>query len=148
MANTEKVTFTVKIGAHAAKVWNTLWDKESYREWTKVFTEGSYYEGEISEGARIHFLTPNGSGMYSEIEKLAVNELLVFRHLGEIKEFKELPPNEKTLEWAGGREIYRLSSEDENTILELELDTSEEFKKIFDETFPKALDWVKKICTD
>lgn len=147
MAYTDRIKFSVEIEAPAAKVWGALWDKESYKEWTTVFTEGSYYVGELKEGARIHFLNPNGAGMFSEIEKLTLNELLVFKHLGEIREFRELPPDEKTLEWAGGHEIYKLKSVGENTILEVELDTNEEFKGFLQDTFPKALELVKNFCT-
>ena len=38
----EKMNFSIDINAPKEKVWNVLWDDDSYRKWTSAFAEGSY----------------------------------------------------------------------------------------------------------
>jgi hypothetical protein len=52
-------------------------------------------EMEIAQGNRIHFLTPEGHGMYSDVGYVKENEQVVFLHIGEMKNFKELPAMKK-----------------------------------------------------
>jgi uncharacterized protein YndB with AHSA1/START domain len=47
----------ILIQASKTKVWSVLLEKESYKKWTKVFTEGSYYEGEMKLNGKIKFLS-------------------------------------------------------------------------------------------
>lgn len=55
---------------------------ESYREWTRAFTEGSHYKGSWEEGSKILFLDPNGAGMVSRIAKNDLYEFISIEHLG------------------------------------------------------------------
>lgn len=83
--------FKININAPKEKVWQTLWDDKSFREWASVFCEGTYAESNWKEGDAIHFLTPDGMGMNSVIFKRTENEYMAFKHLSEIKDFKVLP---------------------------------------------------------
>ena len=38
----EKLEFKIEIDAPAKRVWFSLWDDFFYRDWTRVFCEGSY----------------------------------------------------------------------------------------------------------
>ncbi len=90
----ERINFKAEINAPKNLVWEVLWNENSYREWTKPFCEGSYYKADWREGGRIHFLSPEGSGMYSDIEKLVADEYVSFKHLGEVKDNNEQPQDE------------------------------------------------------
>lgn len=146
MTNMEKLVFEKDIKAPINHVWNSLWDKTSYKLWTAVFSEGSYYEGELKDGGRIHFLNHDGSGMYSNIDGFIVNEFIRFRHIGEVREFRELPLNEKSNEWSGICESYRLIGNDSFTRLIVEVDSMPDFKDFLQENFPKALETLNQIC--
>ena len=61
------LNFTTNIKAPAAKVWQVLWDDATYRQWTGAFQEGSYAVSDWKEGSKIHFLSPNGDGMFGII---------------------------------------------------------------------------------
>jgi hypothetical protein len=55
----EKLNFSINISAPKDKVWQTLWDDASYREWTSAFAEGSYAETDNwKEGSEVKFLDP------------------------------------------------------------------------------------------
>jgi Activator of Hsp90 ATPase homolog 1-like protein len=141
----ETLEFKIKIKAPAEKVWSVLWNDETYRKWAGVFYEGSYAISDWKEGGKIHFLGPNGGGMSSIIEKKTENEYMAFKHLGEIKDFKELPIDEETEEWSGAMEIYRLTPEDEFTDLVVQVDVVEKSIDYFRDAFPKGLEIVKEL---
>jgi hypothetical protein len=141
-----KLTFETKINASPEKVWDTLWNDDTYRKWTSVFSPGSYAESEWKEGHAVKFLNGEGGGMFSRIEKMIKGEVMAFKHLGVIKDGKELPPDEETEKWSGSMEVYTLKREGDHTLLIAEMDTVEEFREFFDDTFPKALGKLKELA--
>lgn len=144
----ETLEFKIKIKASPDKVWSVLWNDETYRKWAGVFYEGSYAVSDWEEGGKIHFLGPNGGGMNSKIDKKIPNEYMAFKHLGEIKDFKELPIDEETEKWSGSMETYRLTPDDEFTDLVVQVDIIEKHIDYFKDTFPKGLEIVKELSEE
>ncbi|MBL0016177.1 MAG: SRPBCC domain-containing protein [Bacteroidetes bacterium] len=142
----KKLDYCIDIHAPKEKVWNFLWDDVTYRAWTKVFHEGSYAVSDWNEGSPIHFLTPDGRGMYSTIGKLIPNTFMSFVHHGELIDFKEVPPNEKTESWAGGTENYTLAESNGVTTLTVSHDTVPEFEAYLQAKFPLAMAEIKRLC--
>lgn len=138
--------FMMLINASCEKVWNVLWNDDTYRQWTAVFSEGSHAVSNWNEGDRIHFLSGGGEGMYSVIEKKVVNAHMAFKHLGVIKEGKEMPIDEETQQWSGSHEIYNLSESNGATWLRVNLTVAENYRDYFSNVFPKALEKVKEIA--
>ena len=139
--------FSIDINAEPEKVWKNLWESESYKKWSSVFCQGSYFEiDEFKIGNKIHFLTPEGEGMYSVIEDLIENKYLAFKHLGAIKNFKELPLDDpSTTEWSNAIESYVLIAQDGGTHLKINAQTADEYIDFMNETFPKALKVLKQL---
>lgn len=54
----EKLKFSVSIEAPAQKVWNTMLNDRTYREWTEAFGPGSHYVGDWRQESKILFLAP------------------------------------------------------------------------------------------
>lgn len=104
----KKRIYKETIKSNPEKIWKILWEDESYRKWTSAFHAGSYAESEWKEGSKIRFLGPDGSGMYSKIEKLVEPTYMSFKHLGIVKEGKDLPPDEESKKWSGAMEIISL----------------------------------------
>lgn len=138
--------FDIKINAPAKKVWQVLWNDVTYRKWTSVFSEGSHAVSDWQEGSKILFLDPKGSGMHSVIETLKPNEYMAFKHLGEVKEFKEQPDTDATNAWKGAMETYLLKEENGSTKLYLKSDITPDFEEYFKEIFPKALASIKELA--
>ncbi len=135
------LNFSAEINAPAKKVWQILWDDQSYRQWTSVFMEGSHAKSDWQEGSKIQFLTPKGDGMYSVIYRKVENREMVFKHLGEVKDGVEVPAD-----WGEAFESYFLTENGGNTGLRVELNTTEDFQQYFTDTFPKALNLVKQLA--
>ena len=77
--------FDIDIDAPREKVWNTLWNKETYPEWTAAFAEGSRAETDWQKGSKVMFLDAKNSGMVSVIAENKPNEFMSIKHLGIIK---------------------------------------------------------------
>ena len=138
--------FNTSIAAPREKVWDVLWDKNSYSKWTAVFSEGSRIETDYKEGSKVLFLNGTGHGMVSRIAKNAAPESMWFEHLGEVKDGVEDTTSDRVKDWAGAMEKYLLKETNGNTELEVEVDMNDEFKEYFEKTFPKALATVKELA--
>jgi len=136
----KKVTFTININAPKEKVWDTLWNEATYRQWTSVFSADSHAVSDWNEGSSIKFIDGKGDSMFSIIETKIPPQQMSFKHLGEIKKGVETRG-----EWAGAMENYYLTELNGVTTLTTEIDVNEEFEKYFSETFPKAIKLIKQI---
>lgn len=143
----EKIHFSASINAPREKVWDVLWDNNSYREWTSPFAEGSYAQTDNwKEGTKVLFLDPKGSGMVSTVAKNKPNEFMSFKHLGVVKDGIEDTQSESVKSWAGAMENYTLTDENGNTKLIVDMDCTDDFKDYFLKTWPVALEKVKELA--
>ena len=143
----EKIHFSTNIDASNKKVWDVLWDDNSYREWTSVFAEGSYAKTDNwKEGSKVLFLSPGGDGMVSRVAANKPNKFMSFEHLGVVKNGIEDTESEEVKGWAGAKENYTLIEDNGKTKLEVDLDSTDEFKDYFLKTFPLALEKVKDLA--
>lgn len=153
----QKLHFTIQIQAPKEKVWDTMLQDATYREWTKPFNAGSRYEGSWDEGSEIKFVgsDENGheyGGMYAKIKENKLHEFISIEHLGligldgtinttsdEVKKwtpafenytFKEIADGE----FAGGTEVL------------VDVDSNDEYKEMFETMWPKALQALKALA--
>lgn len=145
----ERLHYSITINAPKEKVWNTMLGEETYKEWTSVFMPGSYFKGSWEEGSKILFLAPDksgkNSGMVSRIKENRQYEYVSIEHLGFIENGTEDTTSEAVKSWAGALENYIFNEDNGKTELLVELDTSEEYKEMFNETWPKALEKLKSL---
>ncbi len=140
--------FNINIEASKEKVWKTLWNDQTYREWTSAFAEGSRAETDWEKGSRVLFTDGKGSGMVSTIVENKPNEFMSIKHLGTIKNGVEDLDSEENKQWAGALENYTLLESGGKTVLHVELsglDIPKEFEDYFLQTWPKALDKLKAL---
>ncbi|MGB9938059.1 MAG: SRPBCC family protein [Methanobacterium sp.] len=141
----EKMNFSISINAPKEKVWKTMLDEDTYKQWTDVFMPGSHYVGDWSEGSKILFLAPdeNGkmSGMVSKIKENRPYEYVSIEHIGEVKDGKE-----ETTEWAGALENYTFKGVDGKTEVLVDVDINEEFTEMFQDMWLKALQKIKELA--
>ena len=137
----KKISLNIDIAATAKKVWQVLWFMDTYKKWTSVFSEDSFYIGSWQEGTTIQFVNTTGNGMYAVIEKNIPNVLMTIKHQGEIKDGIQT-----ISEWAGAIEQYNLTEQNGITTLQVTMDATDEMETYFSGTFPKALALIKQIA--
>ncbi len=137
-----RLNFSIEIAAPRARVWTVLWDDATYRDWTSAFSPGSHAVSDWNEGSTVQFVDPSGSGMVAVIDRKVPDELMVFRHVGEIRDGQEQP----SADWAGALETYVLTATPGGTALAVSVDTADEHADAFREMFPKALARVKALA--
>jgi uncharacterized protein YndB with AHSA1/START domain len=141
----EKYQFKVSIEAPREKVWDTLWNDPTYREWTSAFSPGSRAETDWKKGSKVLFLNASDEGMVSQIADNVPNEFMSIRHMGVVKNGVE-DLNGQASEWAGALENYTLKTVNGRTELTVDMDISEQYKDYFQTTWPKALAKVKELA--
>lgn len=142
--------FEIFINANADKVYKALTDEKHYSEWTAPFNPSSHYKGSWEKGSEIRFIgiDENGDegGMISRIKENIPNKFISIEHLGMIEKGKEITSGPEVEGWAGALENYTFKENNGKTTLLVDLDSNEQFKSYFEETFPKALNKLKEIC--
>lgn len=141
----DRLKFEIEINANAQTIWKNMWGKEAYKVWTAPFCEGSYYTGELVKDSRIHFLAPDGSGMYSDVFFIKEPYNIVFKHIGEVKNFQEQPLDGSALQWTGCFEMYHIREiESGKHKLTAEVDCTKEHITYMSEKFPLGMQKIKE----
>jgi hypothetical protein len=141
----EKLKFSIHIKAPKERVWSVLFDDATYRQWTSVFTSGSYAETDWKEGSKALFLDGKGNGMVSRIAESRPVEFLSIEHLGIVKDGVEDTRSDAVKVWGGARENYTLTGNNGETELRIDMDSENEFRDYFSKTWPAALNKVKEL---
>jgi len=99
-------------------------------------------------GGKVHFLSPDQSGIYSIIELHIPNEIIRCKHIGKVIQGKEQPIDDDTQSWTGAKESYILSKNDNDITLTIDIDVQDEHLDYMSKTLPKALEKIKGVAED
>jgi len=139
--------YSTRITAPRRTVWATMLQPASYREWTRPFCEGSFYEGSWEQGQRIRFLSPEGSGLLAEIAENRPLECIDIRFIGEIKGGVDDVDGARASPWFGAHERYVFADDDGGaTRLEIEMDVGADHEAAMNASWPAALERLKALC--
>ena len=140
----KEIQFSVEISAPKERVWTTLWDDITFRDWANIIDEGTYMNGLMKEGNEIQFISSvNGYGVTSLIEKLNPNEFVLLRHCADTIESGQ---QEREKEWTGGTESYSLTEKNGITTLIIKFDVPQELEETFNITFPKVMERIRTLA--
>jgi len=143
---TKHLRFAIRIASPAARVWRTMLEPDTYREWTSAFCEGSYYEGSWEKGREIRFLAPNGEGMVATIAENRPHEFISIRHEGVISGGVVDTDSAAVGAWAPAYENYTFRAAGEGTEVVVDQDITSDYEQFMQEAWPKALARLKMLC--
>ena len=142
--------YEISIAAAPEKVYRTMLDQEQYKIWTAFFNPTSHYKGSWEKGAKIQFLGMDeqgvAHGMVSRIKENIPNTFVSIEHLALVHDGTEITSGPEVASWAGALENYTFTEVQGKTLLSVDVDSNEEFKSYFAETWPKALQQLKDLC--
>jgi hypothetical protein len=145
-----KLNFSIVINSPIEIVWNTMLEDKTYREWTEAFSPGSHYVGNWDKGSKILFLGPNENGimggMVSRIKENRKHEYISIEHLGMVQDGKEDIASDEVKQWAGSLENYTFKNLNGKTELLIDMDINDDFKDMFNDMWPKALQKLKALA--
>ena len=140
----KKLQFSIEIKAPREKVWNTLWEDKTFREWASIIDPETYMVGDLKEGNEVQFISSaSGYGVTSLVEKLVTGEFLLLRHRADTQEDGK---REREKEWTGGEESYSLTEKDGTTALTVTFGVPPELEEYFKVNYPKALKRVQVLA--
>lgn len=142
--------FEITIDAPVEKVYAAMIADKTYQEWTAAFNPTSRYEGSWDKNYKILFVGTDKEGkiggMVSRIKENMPNKFISIEHLGILKGDKEITSGAEVESWAGALENYTFKTVDGKTLIQVDMDSNEDYKSYFIETWPRALDILKSIC--
>jgi hypothetical protein len=150
----KKLHVSISINAPAEKVYKTMLDEPTYKEWTKAFSPSpdttSYVKGDWSKGSKILFVgvdpeTGKEGGMVSRIAENKPNEFVSIEHLGILNDGVEDTTSEEAKKWTPAFENYTFKEENGVTELEIDVDTADELAEEFEKAWPQALEKLKEL---
>ena len=122
-------------------VWFTIWDDQSFRDWSNNIDKGTYMLGGIIEGNEIQFISSvNGYGVTSLVSKLIPNEYVLFKHASDTQ---NTGTETRDKQWTGGSESYTLTENNGSTVLIIKSEIPDELVELFNVSMPKALERIK-----
>lgn len=146
----DSMHFEIEIESPVSKVFDLMLADKSYRDWTSVFSPGSYYRGDWTKGSKILFLGPGQDGkeggMVSRIVENVKNKYVSIEHLGLYSDGHEITSGPIAESFEGVTENYSFVDKEGKTLIKVDMVTGGEYKEMFQEMWPKALQRLKEIC--
>lgn len=141
----ETLKFEINIYASLEKIWDVLWNENTYSQWTKFFAEGLVFKTDWQVGGRTYFLNPEGDGMVSTINSLNIPNEVVFSHLGLMKNNVETLKTKEVEEWSGLEEKYFLMERENFVNLKVILRSPNPQHEMMTKAFTLGLEKVKML---
>lgn len=145
----QNLNYSIAIKAPKKSVWEKMIDPKSYKIWTRAFSPNSTFEGEWKEGDEIKFIDAGKGGTVALLEKVHPYEEIRARHVAIINANKQvIRSGDEIANWVGTKETYHFKESDGITTLEVTMESHPDFMKMFEESWPKALEEIKKLVED
>lgn len=141
----KKLQFKVSINVPASRVYDFMLginSKSTYEQWTSLFNPTSTYEGSWDKGNKILFVGVDEKGekggMVSRIVENIPKQFVSIQHYGLLKADKEITEGSEVEKWANGFENYTFEENNGTTTLTVDLDTTEDFFRLYEPDLPKS----------
>jgi hypothetical protein len=142
----KKLEFKIDINANARRVWDTMLNPQTFKEWISASYPGSYYKGQWKKGENIKFLSGNNDGTLATITELRPYEFILAKHIAVINQDGTEDKNSETAKgWIGTTEAYSFTELNGKTELKIEVNTYPEWEQMFSDGWPKGLKKLKEI---
>jgi uncharacterized protein YndB with AHSA1/START domain len=139
--------YKIDINASKEKVWNTMLQLETYKQWVGVSWPGSSYEGEWKQGQALRFGSPGQGGTYAEVREETPYEHIHLEHTAAINPDGSLDrDSEMAKGWVGTTESYTFTEKNGKTQVSVQMKTSPDWEEMFHEGWPPALEKLKELC--
>jgi uncharacterized protein YndB with AHSA1/START domain len=143
----KQLQFKTQIAADRKKVWNTMLQPDSYKEWAGSAWPGSIYEGKWAQNEDVRFVSPGQGGTLATVAEHKPFESTLLRHTAMINaNGTEDRESDIAKGWVGTTEKYIFAESNGKTDVTVEINTFPSWEKMFSNDWPTALAKLKEIC--
>lgn len=143
----KKLSFKININAAKQKVWDTMLEPATYKQWVKASWPESYYEGKWAQGENLRFIAPGQGGTLATLVEHKPYEFSLAKHIAVINvDGTEDRESDIARGWIGTTESYTFTEKNGTTELQVDINTRPEWEQMFANGWPKALAALKEIC--
>lgn len=116
-------------------VFDKLFAKAEYKEWTRVFNPSSDYDGVLGLGEEIFFKDADNNGMLSKVSKYEVNKVIEFSYLASVEDGVKTEFEDRS-----NFERYTFTSlQDEMVMIDVDLNIPDEYLEMFEDMWAQAI---------
>lgn len=150
----KKLQFAITINVPKEKVWHTMLDDITYKQWASVFSPGSYYQWDWSNWSKMLFLgtDPNTweqGGMISIVTENKPYEFISLLYTGMIMGDQEDTTSELSKKWTDWWfENYTFDEKNGITELIIDLNVADDLAWEFEKMWPDALKVLKDLSEE
>jgi len=142
----KKLEFKIDIAASPEKVWKTMLELETYKQWVGVSWPGSNYNGNWKQGETIKFTGTEGGGTQAILKEVRPFEFVDAEHIAVINNDGSLDKESDMAKgWIGTKESYTFKPIKSGTELIVEMSVPEGWEKMFNDGWPAALKKLKEL---
>ena len=142
----KKLEFKIDIAASPEKVWKTMLELETYKQWVGVSWPGSSYKGSWKQGETINFTGDEGGGTQAKLNEVKPYEFIDAEHIAVINGDGSLDKESDMAKgWIGTKEAYTFKPIKSGTELIVEMSVPEAWEKMFSDGWPAALKKLKEL---
>jgi uncharacterized protein YndB with AHSA1/START domain len=147
MNNKKSLDYSIDINASRESVWEKMIASDTYKIWTKAFSENSQYEGQWEEGTEMKFIDPSRGGTVVLLETVKLYEEIRAKHVAIIDANGNVQrSNEEFAKWIGTREDYLFSENSGVTTLQVHMEAHPDYMGMFESSWPQALKRLKELA--
>ena len=142
----EKLEFKIDINASKQKVWDTMFNPDTYKKWVNVSWPGAYFDGVWKQGADMKFLSPSEGGTLANLAEYKPYEFLLAKHIAVIN-WDGIADYDSDIAkgWVGTTESYRFTEHNHKTEVKVVVHTKPDWASMFSDGWPNALAELKKL---
>jgi uncharacterized protein YndB with AHSA1/START domain len=150
----KNLIFNININAPKQKVWDTMLNAKTYKEWVNGAWPGATYIGQWGPRANISFINPDGAGTLAKILAFEPYNTIAAEHIAVLLPSEGVPgtggvedrDSETAKNWVGSTEEYHFSESDGVTTLSVSMGVNPEWEPMFNHDWPIALEALKALC--
>lgn len=142
----EHLEYKIVISAPVKKVWEIMLQEETYKQWVAKSWPNSFYKGKWEKGEQVRFIGQDGSGTLAELDEVKPYKRIFARHIAVLTPGGvEDKTSDVAKGWIGTTEAYQFAEHAGETTLTVLIGTNPEWRKMFDDGWPAALEELKQI---
>lgn len=142
----KKFAFKITIKADKRKVWTTMLNADTYKQWIEPSWPGSTFIGSWKEGQTIRFISRSGEGTQAFLQEVKPYECIKATHNAIVlRDGSEDRNSEMAKGWVGITESYYFTEKNGETEVTVEINTKPAWESMFSDGWPAALAKLKEI---